>query len=527
MSRGMVSFLAGMGTGYIKAKDKALEQERQAKIDARADWEHQRKVDAATKEDAVNAEMATAMNPVATGSLVTDSAGSNAFTKDADAAAMLADMAGAKNDGVMTQHATRVAGTAYTDPAKAAEATKLAMTPDAESQRVQDVYRRNGMRDKAMQEFTANEAYKKAISERMTTMETEGVTAALGLLKAGAPEQAMEAFQKSGSVKLPEGSKFVQVDGTNMWTGQPGKVWSAVGPDGKTIVADVGQVTAKYLGLDGILKQEAELSKNTQTQSNSDRDYKLKEKEVGAKVAYYGGLGGGAAPGIGKPPSGYRLAQSGDRLEPIPGGPADKPPASAKPMPATALKMQNEALDVIGIASSVQADLGAIEKQISDGKLSFGPVSNITNNLRNLAGNSSEESRNFSTFKSSLEKLRNDSLRLNKGVQTDGDAQRAWNELFQNINDTKLVSQRLAEIKQINARAVDLQKRSVEDIRNNFGQEPYDFTVQTNVPAAVAQSGKAKTGAYGLPVYTSASDIAQLPSGALYINAEGKTKRKP
>ena len=34
MSRGMVSFLAGMGTGYIKAKDKAFEQERQAKQDA-------------------------------------------------------------------------------------------------------------------------------------------------------------------------------------------------------------------------------------------------------------------------------------------------------------------------------------------------------------------------------------------------------------------------------------------------------------------------------------------------------------
>lgn len=163
-------------------------------------------------------------------------------------------------------------------------------------------------------------------------------------------------------------------------------------------------------------------------------------------------------------------------------GPDGRP---SKPMPATALKMQNEALDVIGIASSIQADLGTIEQQLEKGKLDFGPVKNVANNLKNMAGMSDEQSRNFSTFKSSMEKLRNDSLRLNKGVQTDGDAQRAWNELFQNINDKGLVKQRLAEIKAINARAVDLRKREVEDIRNNYNQQQYDFSGQTNVPSAI------------------------------------------
>lgn len=168
-------------------------------------------------------------------------------------------------------------------------------------------------------------------------------------------------------------------------------------------------------------------------------------------------------------------------------GPDGKP---AKPMPATALKMQNEALDMIGIASSIQADLGTIEQQLKSGALDFGPVKNVVNSARNMAGVSNEQSRNFATFKSTLEKLRNDSLRLNKGVQTDGDAQRAWNELFQNINDPGVVNQRLAEIKKINARAVDLRKREVEDIRNNYNQPQYDFSTQTNVPSAItAPSG--------------------------------------
>lgn len=163
-------------------------------------------------------------------------------------------------------------------------------------------------------------------------------------------------------------------------------------------------------------------------------------------------------------------------------GPDGRP---AKPMPATALKMQNEALDVIGIASSIQADLGTIEQQIAKGKLDFGPVKNLVNNAKNTVGMSDEQSRNLSTFKSSMEKLRNDSLRLNKGVQTDGDAQRAWNELFQNINDKELVKQRLSEIKAINSRAVDLRKREVEDIRNNYNQQQYDFGTQTKVPSAI------------------------------------------
>jgi hypothetical protein len=115
--------------------------------------------------------------------------------------------------------------------------------------------------------------------------------------------------------------------------------------------------------------------------------------------------------------------------------------------------MQQEALDALGVASSVNADLGALEQQIEAGELDFGPVSNLTNTARNMAGMSNAKSRNFATFKSSLERLRNESLRLNAGVQTEGDAQRAWNELFQNINDTDLVKQRLKEIQATNKKA--------------------------------------------------------------------------
>jgi hypothetical protein len=148
---------------------------------------------------------------------------------------------------------------------------------------------------------------------------------------------------------------------------------------------------------------------------------------------------------------------------------------STKPLPATALKMQNDAIDAIGTAGGINKMLSGVEKQIADGKVKFGPISNLSNKALNSSGMSTEESRNFASFESTLEKMRNESLRLNSGVQTDGDAQRAWNELFKNITDTDLVKQRLAEIKALNNRAVDLQKLKVDGIRSNYKAEPFDY----------------------------------------------------
>lgn len=163
---------------------------------------------------------------------------------------------------------------------------------------------------------------------------------------------------------------------------------------------------------------------------------------------------------------------SGDRKAAL----AAKPGAGAsdKPMPPAALKLQTEALEAIGTASGTQANIAAFESQLAAGKLDFGPVSNLVNAGRNAAGLSTEESRNFSSFKSSLEKMRNDSLRLNAGVQTDGDAQRAWNELFASITDKGVVAQRLSEIKRLNEQAVKLQKAKVNSVRANYGNGPID-----------------------------------------------------
>lgn len=162
--------------------------------------------------------------------------------------------------------------------------------------------------------------------------------------------------------------------------------------------------------------------------------------------------------------------------------PAPKP---AKPLPAAALKMQQESLDAISTSAGINADLGRILGQIQSGALKLGPVANAVSAGKNFAGMSDTQSQNYASFKASLEKLRNDSLRLNKGVQTDGDAQRAWNELLQNINDPGVVQQRLREIQALNERAIGLHQLNIDTIRNNYGAGPLDTSDRVNQKPAI------------------------------------------
>jgi hypothetical protein len=170
-----------------------------------------------------------------------------------------------------------------------------------------------------------------------------------------------------------------------------------------------------------------------------------------------------------------------------------------KPLPARIATQQQESLDAIGIGSAIESDLKALENQIDSGKLKLGMVENALGGARNFLGFSDENSRNLASMKATIEKMRNDSLRLNKGVQTEGDAVRAFNELLANLNDPQNVKQRFSEIRAINRRGVELQKRNVDVLRKEYGKEPMDFTGYENQPAAVGQGSAAPSGAYSDP----------------------------
>jgi len=176
-----------------------------------------------------------------------------------------------------------------------------------------------------------------------------------------------------------------------------------------------------------------------------------------------------------KIPLGYATTKDGG-LRVLPGGPAD---VKAQPLPPTISKTIADNINLMGTSKGISKDMAALEKQLNSKSLDLGFWANMGNWVKNQDFvpfyKTDKESANFASFKSTLEKLRNDSLRLNNGVQTDGDAQRAWSELFQNITSPVAVKQRLKEIKAINQRAMQLRKMEVDFYNKEYKRDPFDL----------------------------------------------------
>lgn len=151
-----------------------------------------------------------------------------------------------------------------------------------------------------------------------------------------------------------------------------------------------------------------------------------------------------------------------------------------EPLPVGAQKQRSDELEAIATSSQIDRNLTKFIDLIDGGKLDFGPINNLANRTRNALGVSNKESQNFANFNAELEKLRNDSLRLNAGVQTDGDAQRAWNELINNINDKDVVLSRLKIIRDKSREALGIRKSRVDLIQENYGKPPIDFEPYIN-----------------------------------------------
>lgn len=249
----------------------------------------------------------------------------------------------------------------------------------------------------------------------------------------------------------------------------------------------IGEMIQKQDEAKAAREQNAELRREQMAQSQADNLARIAAAREGRPQP---------APQIlDRPEGAFTLDREGNikpLINPTTGQPFAPKPTAGKQggqLPTQALKLQQEELDAIGTAASITADIGALKSQIDSGEIKLGPMSNAANAARNWAGISTPESANYASYRATLEKLRNDSLRLNKGVQTEGDALRAWNELMASSNDTRVVKQRLGEIQKINERAANLRKMNIDAIRNNYGLEPLDATAYQQQPAAVG-SGK-------------------------------------
>jgi hypothetical protein len=178
-----------------------------------------------------------------------------------------------------------------------------------------------------------------------------------------------------------------------------------------------------------------------------------------------------------------------------------------KVLPAGALKMEGEdlstALDAVGIANQTDAQI----KSLITSGVKFSPL-NAELQVKSRIGSTDPEVLQFNEYKRFQNKLVNDTLRLNKGTQTEGDAIRAVKELS-SANSTQDVIASLQKIRDLNAQTATRTNQLISTRRKSGGltessgyAPPEQISVPTFEPVFFGDSAEYK----------------KLPAGSVYLD---------
>lgn len=184
----------------------------------------------------------------------------------------------------------------------------------------------------------------------------------------------------------------------------------------------------------------------------------------------------------------------------------DKP----KTLPSTLQKSEDTDLEAIqGYEGTVTA-IRPLTESLKVGpngepaKLNLGALRNAYNQSRNFLGSSTPESQAYAELERNVTRIVNESLRLNKGVQTEGDAQRAAKELQAAFakNDNATMQKALEELEQINVRGAENKAKIIDNRRTSQrieplfgGNTPVTPRTPAAAPAAVPAPGAPAPGA--------------------------------
>lgn len=186
------------------------------------------------------------------------------------------------------------------------------------------------------------------------------------------------------------------------------------------------------------------------------------------------------------------------------------PAAPAKPMPATLQKAEEEDFDAGQAAINLANDSQKYLDSIAKGTIKFGLINRARIATQSALGSNDPDviARNeFERFKTTLV---NESLRLNKGTQTEGDAIRAAKEL-QGAESAADAAKAIQTLRDINARRAKDYQQSI--IRRRKNAKAGDPEVNLEVPR------------FEPYVFTDA-DYAAVPKGSTYIDPQGQRRTK-
>lgn len=148
-------------------------------------------------------------------------------------------------------------------------------------------------------------------------------------------------------------------------------------------------------------------------------------------------------------------------------------------------KQQTEDLDAIRTVQDINEQVENFLDDIDEGDLVFGMLSGIADSkfgqIIGAGGGKLTQKRN--EFRRFMNRLRNELLRIAKGVQTDGDAQRALDELLlpEESLTTQGVKGALEFLYSTNVKTIQRLQAKVQDLRAAKNMKPYEFGDQNSM----------------------------------------------
>lgn len=147
-----------------------------------------------------------------------------------------------------------------------------------------------------------------------------------------------------------------------------------------------------------------------------------------------------------------------------------------KVLSSTLQKVEDEDFEAINTSTNILNDTDDFIGLIDNDQLDFSFADGATDAIALALGTDNEQVLNRQLFDTFLQRLRNATLRLNKGTQTEGDAERALQEIVNNKNNKRAVRAALAELREVNERAIENKKRGINRRRSTQGIDAFDFS---------------------------------------------------
>jgi hypothetical protein len=140
-------------------------------------------------------------------------------------------------------------------------------------------------------------------------------------------------------------------------------------------------------------------------------------------------------------------------------------------LPVGALKIVDEATQALGAAQESENLANEATSILNTSGVNLGLADNLINRGRNYLGQATPESKAYASIDQTFQKLRNNYLLLAKGVQTEGDAVRAWNSEIGEAAayDNDLAKQQLEKALTLIDMQRNLQHRRVSNVYANYG----------------------------------------------------------